>query len=191
IELVVQERFMTTIRSGTAVYDLNGLDPDEYPRLPQLEEEQLFRLPQDLLKTIIRQTVFAVSTQETRPVLTGVNLELNEEGLTCTATDSHRLAMKKVNIEKNTDSLAFSNVVIPGKSLNELSKILDDSNDFIEIVISDNQILFKMNNLLFFSRLLEGQFPVTKNMFPTEYKTSFHLKRTAFLHTLERALLLS
>lgn len=191
IEVIVQDQFATTIRSGASVFNINGLDPEEYPRLPQLEEEQIFRLPQDLFKNIIRQTVFAVSTQETRPVLTGVNIEVEQGELICTATDSHRLAMKKVNIEKNDESLSFSNVVIPGKSLTELSKILDDKSDLIDIVVSDNQVLFKMNNLLFFSRLLEGQFPVTKNMIPTQSKTSFKLNTTDFLRTLERALLLS
>jgi DNA polymerase III subunit beta len=191
IEVIVQDQFATTIRSGSSVFNLNGLDPEEYPRLPQLEEDLLFRLPQDMLKNMIRQTVFAVSTQETRPVLTGVNLETETGELICTATDSHRLAMRKATIERNDEELSFSNVVIPGKSLNELSKILDDSNELIDVVVTENQILFKLKNLLFFSRLLEGKYPVTKNMIPTQSKTSFTLKSKPFLQTLERALLLS
>jgi DNA polymerase-3 subunit beta len=191
VELIVQDQFATTIRSGSSVFNLNGLDPEEYPRLPQLEEDLLFRLPQDMLKNMIRQTVFAVSTQETRPVLTGVNLETEEGELICTATDSHRLAMRKATIEKNDESLSFSNVVIPGKSLNELSKIIDDTNELIDVVVTENQILFKLKNLLFFSRLLEGKYPVTKSMIPTQSKTSLKLKTKPFLQTLERALLLS
>ncbi|MCM3715983.1 DNA polymerase III subunit beta [Halalkalibacter oceani] len=191
IEVSVTDQFATTIRSGSSVFNLNGLDPEEYPRLPQLEEDLLFKLPQDMLKNMIRQTVFAVSTQETRPVLTGVNLETEEGELICTATDSHRLAIRKAKIEKNDNSLSFENVVIPGKSLIELSKIIDDSNDLIDVVVTENQVLFKMENLLFFSRLLEGKYPVTKSMIPTQSKTSLHLKTKSFLHTLERALLLS
>jgi DNA polymerase-3 subunit beta len=191
VELIVQDQFATTIKSGSSVFNLNGLDPEEYPRLPQLEEDLLFRLPQDMLKNMIRQTVFAVSTQETRPVLTGVNLETDEGGLLCTATDSHRLAMRKATIEKNDETLSFSNVVIPGKSLNELSKIIDDTNELIDVVVTENQVLFKMKNLLFFSRLLEGKYPVTKSMIPTQTKTSLQLKTKPFLQTLERALLLS
>ncbi|WP_088104610.1 DNA polymerase III subunit beta [Halalkalibacter urbisdiaboli] len=191
IEIIVKDQFATTIRSASSVFNLNGLDPEEYPRLPQLEENLTFRLPQDMLKNMIRQTVFAVSTQETRPVLTGVNLETEEGELICTATDSHRLAMRKATIEKNDENLSFSNVVIPGKSLNELSKILDDTNELIDVVVTENQVLFKLENLLFFSRLLEGKYPVTKNMIPTQSKTSFKLKTKPFLHTLERALLLS
>ncbi|WP_227936894.1 DNA polymerase III subunit beta [Alkalihalobacillus deserti] len=191
IELIVQNQFATTIRSGSSVFNLIGLDPEEYPRLPQLEENLLFRLPQDMLKNVIRQTVFAVSTQETRPVLTGVNLETEDNTLICTATDSHRLAMRKATIEKNDESLTFSNVVIPGKSLNELSKIIDDNHELIDVVVTENQVLFKMKNLLFFSRLLEGKYPVTKSMIPTQSKTTLKLKTKPFLQTLERALLLS
>ncbi|ARK28395.1 DNA polymerase III subunit beta [Halalkalibacter krulwichiae] len=191
IELIVQDQFATTIRSGSSVFNLNGLDPEEYPRLPQLEEDLLFRLPQDMLKNVIRQTVFAVSTQETRPVLTGVNLETDEGVLICTATDSHRLAMRKTTIEKNDEGLTFSNVVIPGKSLTELSKIIEDNNELIDVVVTENQVLFKMKNLLFFSRLLEGKYPVTKSMIPTQSKTTLRLKTKPFLQTLERALLLS
>ncbi|WP_332692420.1 DNA polymerase III subunit beta [Halalkalibacter lacteus] len=191
VELIVQDQFATTIRSGSSVFNLNGLDPEEYPRLPQLEEDLLFRLPQDMLKNMIRQTVFAVSTQETRPVLTGVNLETDGGELICTATDSHRLAMRKATIEKNDETLSFSNIVIPGKSLNELSKIIEDTNELIDVVVTENQVLFKLKNLLFFSRLLEGKYPVTKSMIPTQTKTSLQLKTKPFLQTLERALLLS
>ncbi|NEU32660.1 DNA polymerase III subunit beta [bacterium LRH843] len=191
IEVIVQDQFATTIRSGSSVFNLIGLDPDEYPRLPKLEEELLFRLPQDILKNMIRQTVFAVSTQETRPVLTGVNFETESQELICTATDSHRLAMKKSTIEKNDETLSFSNVVIPGRSLNELSKIIEETDGLIDVVVTENQVLFKMKNLLFFSRLLEGKYPVTKGMIPTQSKTSFKLKTKSFLQTLERALLLS
>ncbi|WP_017725795.1 DNA polymerase III subunit beta [Halalkalibacterium ligniniphilum] len=191
IEVIVQGAFAATLRSGSSVFNLNGLDPDEYPRLPQLEEDRIFRIPQDMFKNIIRQTVFAVSTQETRPILTGVNVDIDGNELICTATDSHRLALRKAAVERNDENLQFSNVVIPGKSLNELSKILEDTDELMDVVVTENQILFKLKNLLFFSRLLDGKYPDTKNMIPTESKTSFNMKTKLFLQTLERALLLS
>ncbi|UOE94144.1 DNA polymerase III subunit beta [Alkalihalobacillus sp. LMS39] len=191
IEIIVQDQFATTLRSGSSVFNLNGLDPEEYPRLPQIEEENIIRLPQDLLRNIIRQTSFAVSTQETRPVLTGVNFTIENSELTCTATDSHRLAMRKAIVETNNENLSFENVVIPGKSLTELSKILEESDSLIDLVVTESQILFKLKNLLFFSRLLDGKYPVTKNMIPTHSKTDFVIKTKPFLQTLERALLLS
>ncbi|WP_026675513.1 DNA polymerase III subunit beta [Alkalihalobacterium bogoriense] len=191
IEIIVQDQFATTLRSGSSVFNLNGLDPEEYPRLPQIEEDNIIRLPQDLFRNIIRQTGFAVSTQETRPVLTGVNFTIENSELTCTATDSHRLAMRKAIVETNNENLAFENVVIPGKSLTELSKILEESDSLIDLVVTESQILFKLKNLLFFSRLLDGKYPVTKNMIPTHSKTDFVIKTKPFLQTLERALLLS
>ncbi|MBU9710609.1 DNA polymerase III subunit beta [Evansella tamaricis] len=191
IEVIVTDNLTTTLKSGSSEFNLNGLDPEEYPRLPDIEEENIFKLPTDLLKNIIRQTVFAVSTVETRPILTGVNWMIEDSTLTCTATDSHRLAMRHAKVETNSGELSFSNVVIPGKSLNELNKILDDTNQWIEIIVTDNQILFKGKNILFFSRLLDGNYPATKNMIPNHSKTSVTLDTKKLTQAIERALLLS
>ncbi|RKD68083.1 DNA polymerase III beta subunit [Sinobaca qinghaiensis] len=191
IEVAVQDQFATTLRSGSVVFNLNGLDPEEYPRLPQLDEDNHFQMPQNLLKDMVRQTVFAVSTQETRPVLTGVNLEGEESELICTATDSHRLAMRKASVETKTGAMSLSNVVIPGKSLNELNKVLEDSTELVDIIVTESQVLFKFENLLFFSRLLDGKYPVTKNMIPDHAKTELVLRTKELLSSLERALLLS
>ncbi|QQK78468.1 DNA polymerase III subunit beta [Salicibibacter cibi] len=179
-----------TISSENVIFHLNGFDPDNYPKLPQLEEDQVFTLPYHLLKDIIRQTVFAVSTQETRPVLTGVNFSINNQELTVTATDSHRLAMRTVGVETE-ETLEINNVIIPGKSLTELSRILDDSEDMVTVIVTKTQVLFKMKNLLFFSRLLEGKFPLTSNMIPSEGKTTVTLSTKALNQSLERAMLLS
>ncbi|MCE7790997.1 DNA polymerase III subunit beta [Salipaludibacillus sp. CUR1] len=191
IEVVVSDQFVTRLTSGSSVFNLNGLDPEEYPRLPEIEEENVFKMPKDLLKSIIRQTAFAVSTVETRPILTGIHWSVEEGNLTCTATDSHRLAMRHAQVETNSGELTFSNVVIPGKSLTELNKILDDTDDWIDIIVTDNQILFKSTNLLFFSRLLDGNYPATKNMIPSSSKTSVTLNAKQLLAAIERALLLS
>ncbi|PYZ91802.1 DNA polymerase III subunit beta [Salipaludibacillus keqinensis] len=191
IEIMVSNQFVTQLKSGSSVFNLNGLDPEEYPRLPEIAEENVFKMPKDLLKSIIRQTAFAVSTVETRPILTGIHWSLEDGHLTCTATDSHRLAMRHAQVETNTSDLEFSNVVIPGKSLNELNKILDDTDEWIDIIVTDNQILFKATNLLFFSRLLDGNYPATKNMIPTQSKTTVKLKAKNLLDAIERALLLS
>ncbi|WP_420768575.1 DNA polymerase III subunit beta [Parageobacillus thermoglucosidasius] len=189
VEIEVQPNFLTVIRSGKAEFSLNGLDAEEYPRLPQIEEENVFEIPTDLLKTIIRQTVFAVSVSETRPILTGVNWRIEDEELICTATDSHRLALRKAKVE--TENHQSHNVVIPGKSLNELSKILDDSNAPVKIVITANQILFKTKRLLFFSRLLDGNYPETSRLIPTDSKTDIIVNAKEFLQAIDRASLLA
>lgn len=157
--------------------------------MPQVEEEDAFKIPTDLLKALIRQTVFAVSTSETRPVLTGVNWKVENGELICIATDSHRLALRKAKVELEADKQF--NVVIPGKSLNELSKILDDNNELVDIVITENQVLFKAKHLLFFSRLLEGNYPDTSRLIPAENKTEVIVNTKDFLHAIDRASLLA
>ncbi|MEM5002009.1 DNA polymerase III subunit beta [Priestia megaterium] len=189
VELDVQSHFLTIIRSGKAEFNLNGLDAEEYPHLPQIEENNMFRLPTDLLKNMIRQTVFAVSTSETRPILTGVNWKVDGKELTCIATDSHRLALRKATIE--TGNEATYNVVIPGKSLSEFSKILDDSHELVDIVITENQVLFRTKHLLFFSRLLDGNYPDTSRLIPADSKTDVILNVKEFLQSIDRASLLA
>ncbi|MBB5324132.1 DNA polymerase-3 subunit beta [Anoxybacillus tepidamans] len=189
VEIEVQNQFVTVIRSGKTEFSLNGLDAEEYPRLPQIKEEHVFKLPTDLLKTMIRQTVFAVSTSETRPILTGVNWRVENGELICIATDSHRLALRKAKVEMNS-SLSY-NVVIPGKSLNELSKILDDSNESVEIVMTENQVLFKTKHLLFFSRLLDGNYPDTSRLIPTDSQTEVIVNTKEFFQAIDRASLLA
>ena len=192
VKIEVQDHLNTKITSGTAEFNLNGLDPTEYPHLPEISTDHSFQLPIDLLKEMIRQTVFAVSTQESRPILTGVNWKVEDGNLICTATDSHRLALRKAPIENNdTNDLPFSNIVIPGKSLNELNKILDDTNQTIDIIITENQILFKTKNLLFFSRLLDGNYPDTSRLIPEESKTNITVSSKEFLQAIDRASLLA
>lgn len=189
VEIDVQNHFQTVIRSGKSEFNLNGLDAEEYPHLPQIEEQNAFKIRTDLLKVLIRQTVFAVSTSETRPVLTGVNWRVENGELICIATDSHRLALRKAKVDIEND--VNYNVVIPGKSLNELSKILDDTNDLVDIVITENQVLFKAKHLLFFSRLLEGNYPDTTRLIPSESKTEVTVNTKEFLQSIDRASLLA
>ncbi|TLS35126.1 DNA polymerase III subunit beta [Pseudalkalibacillus caeni] len=191
VEMEVLDSLTTRIRSGSSEFNLNGLDPEEYPRLPEVEGTEGFSIQADLLKSIIRQTVFAVSTSETRPVLTGVNWQLEEGRLTCTATDSHRLAMRNVTIESKDGDLNFSNIVIPGKSLSELAKIIDDTDDLIEIIVAENQILFKAKQLLFFSRLLDGNYPDTSKLVPNESKTTITVSAKQMLQAIDRASVLA
>ena len=188
VEIVV-DNLQTTIRSGKSEFNLNGLDSEEYPHLPQIWEQNSIKVPTDLLKNIIKQTVFAVSTSETRPVLTGVNWKIENNDLICIATDSHRLALRKAKIEAAAEQ-SF-NIVIPGKSLNELNRILDDHDEPVEIFVTENQILFKTKHILFFSRLLEGNYPDTNRLIPTESKTDIVVNSKEFLQSIDRASLLA
>lgn len=191
VEISVSDGFLTTIKSGHSEFSLNGLDPEEYPRLPKIEEQRSFQIEAQLLKHVIRQTVFAVSTSETRPVLTGVSWSCENQKLQCVATDSHRLALRHITIEEAPENLSFSNVIIPGKSLNELSKIIDDSSDWVQVVVTDHYVLFKTNHTLFYSRLLEGNYPDISKLIPTESTTSIVVDTKTFLHAIDRASLLA
>ncbi|WP_107951482.1 DNA polymerase III subunit beta [Lysinibacillus parviboronicapiens] len=189
VEIQVTAGFQTHIRSGKSEFHLIGSDAAEYPLLPELTENQKFTIPADLLKSIIRETVFAVATSESRPVLTGVNWQIKNEALICVATDSHRLARRKVQLE-NLPAVEHS-VVIPGKSLNELNKVLEDSTNLVQIVITSQQVLFKTGDVLFFSRLLEGNYPDTTRLIPEEYQTNVTINGKALLQAIDRASLVA
>ncbi|MBU5268178.1 DNA polymerase III subunit beta [Virgibacillus proomii] len=189
VEIEADENLKITIRSGKAKFNLNGQDALEYPQLPSLLAADSFEIPIDLLKSLIKQTVFAVSTMETRPILTGVNMKLIDQTLTFSATDSHRLASRTVPIAET--GIDFSNVVVPGKSLNELNKIIDDSEEKIQISVTSNQILFRTKRLQFLSRLLDGNYPETSRLIPTQSKTVLYFNTKELLHTIDRASLLA
>ncbi|MFG6118657.1 DNA polymerase III subunit beta [Thalassobacillus sp. B23F22_16] len=191
VEIETDDHRNVTIRSGSAEFHLNGQDAEEYPQLPQLHTEDSFELPIDLLKNLIRQTVFAVSTSETRPILTGVNVKIEDGILHFTATDSHRLASRKLPLENQETEISFNNVVIPGKSLTELNKILADSDQTIEISVTDNQILFRTKHLYFLSRLLDGNYPETSRLIPDESKTVVTIDAKELLQSIDRASLLA
>ncbi|ASN03791.1 DNA polymerase III subunit beta [Virgibacillus necropolis] len=189
VEITTDENLKITIRSGKAEFNLNGQDAEEYPQLPMLQTDESFEIPTDLLKSLIKQTVFAVSTMETRPILTGVKLNFSNERLSFTATDSHRLASREIPVQQS--QFDFPSVVVPGKSLNELNKILSDTEDPVEISVTNNQVLFRTKHVYFISRLLDGNYPETSRLIPEESKTVIHAKTKDLLNTIDRASLLA
>ncbi|EFR95417.1 DNA polymerase III subunit beta [Listeria innocua] len=189
VEIEVTTNYQTNISSGQASFTLNGLDSMEYPKLPEVTDGKNIKIPINVLKNIIRQTVFAVSAIEVRPVLTGVNWIIKDNKLSAVATDSHRLALREIPLETNIDE--EYNIVIPGKSLAELNKILDDASESIEMTLANNQILFKLKDLLFYSRLLEGSYPDTSRLIPTDTKSELVINSRAFLQAIDRASLLA
>ncbi|MFS0673795.1 DNA polymerase III subunit beta [Ornithinibacillus sp. 179-J 7C1 HS] len=189
VEIEADENLKVTIRSGKAEYNLNGQDAEEYPQLPKLQTDDSFELPTDLLKSLIKQTVFAVSSMETRPILTGVKLSLVDNKLSFTATDSHRLASREVPV--SSTNVQFESIVVPGKSLNELNKILDESEETVEISVTNNQILFRTKHLNFLSRILDGNYPETSRLIPEQSKTILHVKTKDLISSIDRASLLA
>ncbi|EHV5308709.1 DNA polymerase III subunit beta [Staphylococcus pseudintermedius] len=188
VKLSTNEQFQTLITSAHSEFNLSGLDPDQYPLLPQVSSDDALQLPVKVLKNIIAQTNFAVSTSETRPVLTGVNWLIQQNELLCTATDSHRLAVRKLKLEEEIED---KNVIIPGKALAELNKIMTDSEDHIDIFFASNQVLFRVGNVNFISRLLEGHYPDTSRLFPENYEIKLGLNNSDFYHAIDRASILA
>src|SRR5690625_821116 len=167
VDITVEDNFKTVITSGSAVFTLYGQSSEEYPKVNLQQTEEHLRINVDDFKKVIRQTVFAVSTMETRPILTGVNIKLEDNQMTFTATDSHRLSTKTINaIDNNLDT---TELVIPGKSLQELNKILDTSYETVNVSVIKNQIIFFTNNLYFSSRLLSGNYPETSRLRSEEH----------------------
>ena len=145
-------------------FNLNGIDPSEFPNLNIEKSKNPIILNKKIIRKMVNQTIFASSTQESRPILTGLNIKINDNKMECIATDSYRLAKKTITLNNNVDNLI--NIVIPSKNIGELVKILTDEDEEIKIHIFTNKILFEFDNLLFQSRLLNGNFPditVTSN----------------------------
>ncbi|KAA9005126.1 DNA polymerase III subunit beta [Paenibacillus spiritus] len=190
IMMEVKDGFQTFISSGSAEIQMVGLDPEEFPVLPDIEGNETITIQGDLLKNMIRQTAFSISTQETTPILTGILWHLENGEFKFTATDRHRLATRAANLD-GTEEIRFSNIVIAGKTLNELSKIIPDQNMLVDIVVADNQVLFKLDRVLFYTRILDGIYPDTSRIIPSTYKTELIVDTKKLSEAIDRAYLLS
>lgn len=185
----VGERFQTTIRSGSTDIQLAGLDPEEFPVVPAIAEDQVVTVPAHSLRDMIRHTVFAVSTNESSPILTGVKWSLENNQFQFLATDRHRLAKSAITVD--SDAVQFSNVVISGRTLSEFSKLIPEQDAMIDIVVTDNLVLFKLDRVLFYARMLDGTYPDTSRIIPDTFKTELHLSTRMFHEAFDRAYLLS
>lgn len=188
VTLEVLENNQVAITSGKADFTVNGLDAENYPHLPVIDAKNQIQLPVHLLTKIINETSFAVSLHESRPILTGVHFVLENQKLLAVATDSHRLSQRIIPIEQAAEDF---NIVIPGKSLLELSRSFTNEEEMVEISIMENQVLFKTKTMYFYSRLLEGNYPDTNRLIPTSFNTEVEIDVPEFLSAIERASLLS
>lgn len=189
VTVAVEAGFQATISSGTAEFQINGQDANAYPHLPEIESSKTVQLTPDLLREVVEQTRIAVSKQESRPILTGIHVLLAGNEMTAIATDSHRLAQRKVQLEQPVESPA--DVVIPGASVTELARMITDVTDPLELLIAENQVLFKFGHTLFYSRLLEGMYPDTSKLIPEDSTTNLELAANDLLAAISRASLLS
>lgn len=167
-------------------FNILGNPAYEYPELPIIINQNSFSMPKDLLKSAIRQTVFATTEDETRPILTGVLLEISDRIASFVALDGYRLALRNVPLKGAEDI----KIVIPGRVLNELNKILDDDEE-LTITTAPGHIIFNMGDTVVSSRLLEGQFLNYRDIIRKDHKTSVIVNRRKLQDSLERASLLA
>ncbi len=188
VNFEIRDGLKIRIYTDGSEYNLNCLNPVEYPQIRLEEVKEPYIIKSSLFKTIINQTVFAISTQELRPLLTGLNLKITGDILECIATDSYRLAKKIVKLDKASNDEI--NIVIPGKNIQELDKILDDEED-LEMHIFNNKVVFKYKNITFQSNLLAGTYPNTNNLIPTEFSYMINVDLHKYYDAIDRAALLT
>lgn len=167
--LEMKDQVTALISAKDSQFEIQVMDSHDYPRLPNMDTMNAFKLPVHILKEIISQTTIAVSPHESRPILTGVQFTIHDGSFKAVATDSHRLSQRIVHLDHVND-LDYQ-MVIPGNSLKELVKILSDDLEEVTVAIADNQILFQTEDTHFYSRLLEGNYPQTDQLFSSEWAT--------------------
>ena len=188
VEIALIEDRLMVIKADKSEFKLHLIDYDDYPAIDFLDLDDPILIDSKIVKEIIKETNFATANTEKRPILTGVNLRYKDNGLFCVATDSYRLAQK--NVKLRTHSKLFD-IVIPNKSLDELIKIIDNLNSDIELFVNPNKVLFKIDHILFQTRLLEGTYPDTERIIPVEYPVVIQFNKEELLGAVERVSLLS
>ena len=189
INIEIIDGLKILINSQNSNFNLNGIDPNEFPNINLENSINPIILSKKVIKNIVNQTLFATSMQESRPILTGINIKIENDRMECIATDSYRLSKKIVKLDNPVDNII--NIVIPGKNMGELVKIIDDEDENIEIHIFSNKILFKFDNILFQSRLLNGSFPDTSRLIPEEFSLEIKADLDELYKVIDRAALLT
>ncbi|MGL4848442.1 MAG: DNA polymerase III subunit beta [Clostridium sp.] len=170
-----------------SVFNLGYMNAEEFPELPQINENKKIDVPQNILKNMIKATTFAIAQDETRPILQGVLFEIKNKSLNLIALDGYRLALRQEYLDADIEE----EVVIPGKTLNEVSKILEDVDSEVKITFTNNHILFNLDKTKIISRLLEGKFVNYKSLLPQDHKITIEVKKQELQNGIERASLMA
>ena len=188
IYITLNENNLLEIECEGALYKLTTMNPDEFPELPKIEVENSIDLEQNMLKNMIKRTIFAVSTEENRQIFTGCLFEVENNKLNVVAVDGFRLALRSIYLPVKVSDFK---AVIPGKTLNEINKILSDSFENIKIGIAKNQALFEMENCKIVSRTLDGEFLNYKSVIPNTWETRIKVNKNNLQDSFERISLIS
>lgn len=183
LDFVSYEENAIKIMADKSNFTLNVLPKDDYPIISFTESDTFITIDAINLKQSIRKTTFAVSLSESRVILTGVSFVTKGDTLEVVSTDSYRLAKKQLKFNTNYPEIK---VVIPGKSLDELNKIVEDGENLVEVHINNTKALFKYKNLLYQTRLIDGTFPNTNSLIPSEFLTSIKFNKNELISAIER-----
>ena len=185
------QNFTATVRWERSKYIIHGFSPDQFPFLPQPHGEPSYSVRQGVLRDLIRQTSFAVSHDEARPILTGVCLTLTGKQIEMMASDGVRIAYRRGDLAGKVEASEPIRLVIPGRTVNELARLLSpNEEDLASIHLTENQAFFDLGELRVVSRLLDGQYPDVLRLIPQDYPTRARLSTQEFHEACERAALI-
>ncbi len=183
----IDENNNVHVSSEATECDFLAMSAEEYPDLPVIDSRRSFSVPQNILRSMINMTSYAVAQNENKPIFTGELFDIENNNFTMVAIDGFRLAIRNENIDNNEKF----NFVVPKKALQEVSTIIrDDCADNCLISVNDRHIIFEINNFFIISRLLEGAFHNYKMSIPTSYKTEVFVNKKDFVACLERCSLI-
>ncbi|HUV05590.1 MAG TPA: DNA polymerase III subunit beta [Armatimonadota bacterium] len=184
VRISVDEQNMVNVKCEKSDYMLLGLPPEEFRPLPEIPDDRSFEITQGALRDMIKHTIFAVSPDESRAILTGILLELNGDGIKLVSTDTNRLAIRTSTVGK---AAGEASCIVPRRALDELSRMLEDEDSPVTISIADSQIKFVVNGVTIVSRLIEGQFPNYERVIPGAYEKKLTMPAEEFLARVRRA----
>ena len=189
INIEVIDDLKLLIYTENSEFNLNGINKNEYPSIILEKSKKFITTDVKIFKQIINQTAFAASSDESRPVLTGINFKINGNIMECNSTDSYRLARKVITLDNPIDE--SYNIVIPSKNLIEFVKVISESDKKLEIHIFNSKVLFMVGNLIFESRLISGNFPNTTNLLPDDSILKITTNITDLYNVIDRASILT
>ena len=176
------------IKCEKAKFNIPGQSGDDFTGLPAVEKNESITLTQFTLKEVIRQTIFSIAANENNKLMTGELFEIKDNTLRVVSLDGHRIAIRRIELK---DSYPDRKVVVPGKTLNEISKILSgEMDDQIDIYFSENHIMFKFDDTTVVSRLIDGEYFRIDQMLSSDYETKVTINKKEFLSCIDRATLL-
>ena len=188
ITIETDDNYTSTITCEKSKFNIAGKSGDDFSYLPVIIKEKSISLSQFTLKETINQTIFCTSPNDNNKMMTGELFEVKDNVLKVVGLDGHRIAIRNINLSGNADDVK---VVVPGKTLNEISKILSsDAESVVNIYFTNNHILFEFDNTMVVSRLIEGEYFKINQMLSSDYETKVVINKKEFLDSIDRANLL-